>query len=648
MCRKSKTEKTRRNMNKTFKYALSAVLGVAMVTPAFAQGFPDVADTHWAYEAVTRLKKEGIITGYPDGTFQGKKNITRYEMATLLYAIYQNMKNVTDGLTSQIEALEARVNAMKSGGGSTSGGDDSSTKAALAALRSDVSSMKSWGDDVSQLKKMASSYEKELSSLGVDVEAMKKDLKDLDSRVKALESKKSAVQIGGDVNFFISAQTKGATPAAINQDRQYAGGSTTGAGIDTLGVNHELALSLKTDTAKATVVVGNMVGAGSAFDTQSLVQNRGFSTYGQNGATNIYLHELYANLSDSLVGMNFDAKIGRQGVKISPMIMQRLDNTSFFENERYDNGEYALDGITAGFSFGGNTKLGLFLGNVGGANLGGKQVQSLKIGTESQIPLADVLDVARAMGAVLKFGLGENGGITAALATFDGNGINPGTFQTAGAGYNRLEVYGVDLDYKLGGNLSVMGGVGKSSFKTNNTDNSAGDNQRQNFGVKYNAGALDLGVGYRKVERFYQAPGDWGRMGWYRNVTDVKGVDFSLGYKLSDNLSVSGSRANLDTIVFGGGVRGVESTNIGANFKINSNWTLIANYEDTQFKNGFYGGDTFKYTTLGFGYDMGANTLFKLWYQTADLTTSLATAGITDGAGNSKGSFIGAQFSVKF
>ncbi|OWU65696.1 MAG: hypothetical protein CBB60_003375, partial [Armatimonadetes bacterium Cent15-Ar3] len=84
-------------MNKTFKYALSAVLGVAMVTPAFAQGFPDVQDTHWAYEAVTRLKKEGIITGYPDGTFGGKKNITRYEMATLLYAIYQNMKNVTDG-----------------------------------------------------------------------------------------------------------------------------------------------------------------------------------------------------------------------------------------------------------------------------------------------------------------------------------------------------------------------------------------------------------------------------------------------------------------------------------------------------------------------------------------------------------------------
>ncbi len=635
-------------MNKTFKYALSAVLGVAMVTPAFAQGFPDVQDTHWAYEAVTRLKKEGIITGYPDGTFQGKKNITRYEMATLLYAIYQNMKNVTDGLNSQIEALEARVNAMKPAQGGN-GGSDTTTMAALKALQSDVSSMKAWGSDVSQLKKMASSYEKELSSLGVDVEAMKKDLKDLDARIKVLEGKKSNVTISGDVNFFVTAGTKGSAGAAlINQDGRVTQGSATGAGIDTLGVNHELGLTLKTDTAKATLVVGNMLGAGAGFIDQSRNQGNAQAAYGQNGATNIYLHELYANLSDSLVGMNFDAKIGRQGVKISPYVMQRLDTTSFFENERYDNGEFALDGVTAGFSFGGNTKLGLFLGNIGGANLGGTQVQGITIGGEEfGQGAANSLNVARAMGAVLKFGLGDNGGITASLVTFDGNNTVAGTAgATAGALYNRNEVYGVDLDYKLGGNLSVMGGVGKSSFKNNKTDNSNSNNQRQNFGVKYMAGSLDLGVNYRKIEANYQAPGDWGRMGFYRNVNDVKGVDFSLGYKVSDNLSVSGNVANLDTVTFGGGVRGVESTNIGANFKINSNWTLMATYEDTKFKNGFYNNDTFKYTTLGFGYDMGASTMFKLWYQVGDVQTTPSI--VTNGAGQSKGSFIGAQFSVKF
>ena len=33
------------------------------------------------YQAVDRLATAGIINGYPDGTFKGQNNITRYEMA---------------------------------------------------------------------------------------------------------------------------------------------------------------------------------------------------------------------------------------------------------------------------------------------------------------------------------------------------------------------------------------------------------------------------------------------------------------------------------------------------------------------------------------------------------------------------------------
>ena len=44
-------------MNKTLKYALSAVLGLAVLTPAIAQNpFPDVVNPdHWAYKAVAEL-----------------------------------------------------------------------------------------------------------------------------------------------------------------------------------------------------------------------------------------------------------------------------------------------------------------------------------------------------------------------------------------------------------------------------------------------------------------------------------------------------------------------------------------------------------------------------------------------------------------
>ena len=160
-------------MNKTFKYAISVVLSAAMVTPAFAQrdNFPDVADTHWAFEAVARLKKEGIITGYPDGTFKGQRMMTRYEMASLLYALYMNLKNVTDGLGAQITALETKVNGMSTGGGSGKdySQDISSLRDAVSMLKSDVSSMKSWSSDITQLKKMSSTYEKELSQMVTDL-----------------------------------------------------------------------------------------------------------------------------------------------------------------------------------------------------------------------------------------------------------------------------------------------------------------------------------------------------------------------------------------------------------------------------------------------------------------------------------------------
>ena len=62
--------------------AATAVLGV---TSAFAANpFADVTPQDWAYQAVAQLASQGIVNGYPDGTFQGQSNITRYEMAQMV------------------------------------------------------------------------------------------------------------------------------------------------------------------------------------------------------------------------------------------------------------------------------------------------------------------------------------------------------------------------------------------------------------------------------------------------------------------------------------------------------------------------------------------------------------------------------------
>jgi len=73
-------------MKKTIVSALTAalVVGAASTTFAASNPFSDVPQGHWAYDAVAQLAQDGVIDGYGDSTFQGNKNITRYEMAQMV------------------------------------------------------------------------------------------------------------------------------------------------------------------------------------------------------------------------------------------------------------------------------------------------------------------------------------------------------------------------------------------------------------------------------------------------------------------------------------------------------------------------------------------------------------------------------------
>ena len=73
-------------MKKSIVSALTTalVVGAASTTFAAANPFSDVPADHWAYDAVSQLAADGVIEGYGDTTFQGDKNITRYEMAQMV------------------------------------------------------------------------------------------------------------------------------------------------------------------------------------------------------------------------------------------------------------------------------------------------------------------------------------------------------------------------------------------------------------------------------------------------------------------------------------------------------------------------------------------------------------------------------------
>lgn len=65
--------------------AMAAAAALAAGASAFAANpFSDVSTSDWAYQAVADLSEQGIVEGYPNGTFEGQKNITRYEMAQII------------------------------------------------------------------------------------------------------------------------------------------------------------------------------------------------------------------------------------------------------------------------------------------------------------------------------------------------------------------------------------------------------------------------------------------------------------------------------------------------------------------------------------------------------------------------------------
>ena len=73
-------------MKKTLVSALTTalVVGAASTTFAAANPFADVPADHWAYDAVSELTSKGVVNGFPDGTFRGNQNMTRYEMAQIV------------------------------------------------------------------------------------------------------------------------------------------------------------------------------------------------------------------------------------------------------------------------------------------------------------------------------------------------------------------------------------------------------------------------------------------------------------------------------------------------------------------------------------------------------------------------------------
>jgi hypothetical protein len=73
--------------------------------------FRDVTDDHWAASSVYDLVSMGVTQGYPDGTFRGNNNITRYETAMFLSKLANAVGKSGDEAEIAIEKLKDDIRA---------------------------------------------------------------------------------------------------------------------------------------------------------------------------------------------------------------------------------------------------------------------------------------------------------------------------------------------------------------------------------------------------------------------------------------------------------------------------------------------------------------------------------------------------------
>jgi len=647
-------------MKKTFRYALSAVIGAALVVPAFAQdNFPDVPANHWAYEALARLKKDGLLVGYPDGLYRGGRPASRYELAVAIHAVYTALLNRVEGLENQLKGINTN--------GLASADDLKNLRDQVAALQDQVNGMKGYGDDIANLKRLTDTFQKELNSLGVDVEAMKKDLADLADRVGRLERRKPAVDISGDVNLWLGAGNSRDNLFDLTKDARVVGSTATGgpAGLTRdVTILHEGAITL-TGTNETgpkwhgTFVATNMFansGPGNGFGNQSgIISGVG---YGEPDG-DFYVQDLGIRFDTGVAGQAFNVEAGRVGYKVSPYIYQRPDTTEYFSNSRWDDGLYRFDGAILGFNFGG-AKLDIFGGKPSHTfSVNGTPINTLDVGNTWISSLNNLggtpVSIDRQLGAALNVPLTTAGNLKLAYIWLETD--------TEDLAFNRMNVYGADADFNVG-RIKLSGGwsattVGYNTSTVGNTDK---DNNAWYAKLGWNGDRYGAYAEYRRIEDNYLAPGDWGRLAVVRNPGNIQGAKVGGNLDLTGALRLTASgewdkgiKDNANNPYFNSGTN-LQQYMVNLGWQFNPNLSFNVGYEHNRIDGqNQFGGHWARYdwTSVGLAYGLSSAAKLTLQYEISDVSGNFLdnpAAGIAGGGLGTdyRGGFLTSQLSVKF
>jgi len=338
--------------------AATALVAVASVSPVFAQAsgpFADVPADHWAYQSVDRLQREGIVIGYPDGTYGGKRAMTRYEFAVAIARLLEKIPAAVD-LSNYYTKAET----------------DEAIRAATAGFATK--------EEVAELRRLVNEFQTELTTLGVDVDALKRRMTALEGRVTALEAEVKRVTVYGTASVNVRGTNTRTNNLNFRDQDGYVvqrgsvspingvgnpppGALNPGNGnlLGATRVLHDIDLGIKariTETATADVLLnfGNYLSfLGGVGSYSNFPNGRTGATGGafanQNQTQTIYKAVIEAPLRLPGIG-GVTATIGRVPLQLTPYTLKLIDVDQYFYNEKTDLGNIPIDGGKLAFNLG--------------------------------------------------------------------------------------------------------------------------------------------------------------------------------------------------------------------------------------------------------------------------------------------------------
>jgi len=631
---------------------LGVAIAMTFAGNAWAQVPPDVPPGHWAYDAIEELMRDGIIKGYPDGTFKGKAPLTRYEFAIAIRDALAAIRQQIDEVRAQTPKGQPTQPSQPTTPTQPQPGITAEERAKLQGIPADTAQrLQKLEEAMARINRLATEFQDELASLGVDVESAKRDLANLRKRVEAIEEEMKRFRLSGDVTFVVFA-TNGldARQAADLNNRL----TTTGRIPSDVHVLHELGLNIagrlgEAASGEVSLVVGNwlpFLGSASQF-----VSEKNFTVRPVRENTDIVLYKATVNAPISLFGNEVNLTIGRFENRIHPLTLWRADVDAYTTIDRYDNGYYSMDGAKATIGFGA-FQLGLFAAkNATVKTNNDTNFMAVRGGIPARRdphPNVETLTGSVAFdqsaGVTLEANLGEQIGLSAEYVSL----------KATAQGTNRVDVFGGHLKANLIERLTITADYAQSNLLRDNTSVVNKENWALLVGLGYNFSEdLSLKVGYREVRPRFAPPGYWGRIGRWYNPTDIRGVDVGLAWNLG-----AFSIDALGGFYQGTNRQGVsyfvnnEVTHLVAGVKWNLSEQIRLNvaYEGVlwNIKGARGGKPTENYITLGADYNLGENALLRVLYQVIDYNAKSVNGWRVDNDDKSRGGVGVAQLSVKF